>query len=293
MGVVFDQRVEEFLSHLKLAHGRSPLTLLSYRRDLKNYFDYANSSESSVLFQEYLEKKGLSARSQSRAISAVRSYFRFLEDHGYKAQFKEALKTPVVKIPLPHFVNHEEFENILQSAVVQNNSAETQRNHVVLYLLYVLACRVSEAACLQLSDYLDSDESIIITGKGNKQRILPVIEPFLTLLREYISISRNVLDVYQCSSNALILNNKGHRPSRVDIWRWTQKWSRKAKLSKTKSPHQFRHGCATELLNHGADLRSIQELLGHASIETTKIYTKVSRQKMKQAVEQHHPLSKK
>ena len=291
MGAVFDKRVEEFLSHLKLAHGRSPLTLLSYRGDLKNYFDYTNNAEPSVLFQEYLEKKGLSARSQSRAISAVRSYFRFLEDHGYDIKFKEALKTPVVKIPLPHFVNHKEFENILQSAVVQNNSAETQRNHVVLYLLYVLACRVSEVVYLQLSDYLDSDESIIITGKGNKQRILPVIEPFLNLLREYIAISRNTLDVYQ-GSKALILNNRGKRPSRVDIWRWTQKWSKTAKLDKAKSPHQFRHGCATELLNHGADLRSIQELLGHASIETTKIYTKVSRQKMKKAVEQHHPLSK-
>ena len=289
MGTVFDERVEEFLSHLKLAHGRSPLTLLSYRADLKNYFDYTKNAEPSILFQEYLEKKGLSARSQSRAISAVRSYFRFLEDHGYEVKFKEALKTPVVKIPLPHFVNHKEFENILQSAVVRNNSAETQRNHVVLYLLYVLACRVSEVVCLQLSDYLDSDESIIITGKGNKQRILPVIEPFLTLLREYVSISRNILDIYQ-SSKTLILNNRGKRPSRVDIWRWTQKWSKT--LDNTKSPHQFRHGCATELLNHGADLRSIQELLGHASIETTKIYTKVSRQKMKIAVEQHHPLSK-
>ena len=291
MGAVLDKRVEEFLSYLKLAHGRSPLTLLSYQRDLKNYFDHINNSESSVLFQEYLEKKGLSTRSQSRAISAVRSYFRFLEDCGYKAEFKEVLKTPVVKIPLPHFVNHEEFKNILQAAVVRNNSIETQRNHVVLYLLYVLACRVSEIVCLQLSDYLDSDESIIITGKGNKQRILPVIEPFLTLLREYISISRNILDVYQ-GSKALIINNRGKRPSRVDIWRWTQKWSKEAKLDKMKSPHQFRHGCATELLNHGADLRSIQELLGHVSIETTKIYTKVSRQKMKRAVEQHHPLSK-
>ncbi len=285
--------IEEFLSHLKLACGRSPLTLSSYRRDLKNYFAYKkNNSNSSFLFQEYLGKKGLSIRSQSRAISAVRSYFRFLEDRGHKIDFREVLKVPVVKVNLPHFVNHEDFEKILKASTIKDKIVETQRNHVVLYLLYVLACRVSEIVHINLSDYIDSDESIIITGKGNKQRILPVTEPFLTLLREYILEARKFFDSSN-ESKALVLNNRGRRPSRVDIWRWTKKWSKQGGVDEMKSPHQFRHGCATELLNHGADLRSIQELLGHASIETTKIYTKVSRQKMKKAVEEHHPLSKK
>lgn len=281
--------VEEFLSHLKLAQGRSPLTLSSYRKDLQYYLKYKSSF--SCLFQEYLSEQGLCVRSQSRAISAVRSYLKFLEDQGYDIDFRETLKTPVVKINLPYFVSHEEFEKILEASAVPENSAQTHRNHIVLYFLYVLACRVSEMICVNLSDYMDSNESIVITGKGGKQRILPVTEPFLTLLRDYLSNSRKALKK-SIRTQSFILNNKGRRPSRVDIWRWTQKWSQTAGMPESKSPHQFRHGCATELLNHGADLRSIQELLGHSSIETTKIYTKVSREKMKKSMESHHPLSK-
>jgi len=288
MNIFSNDCAEQFLSHLKLAQGRSPLTLESYKRDLKTYFEYKKKRHSMV-FQEYLEKQGLSLRSQSRSMSAVRSYFRYLESQGQKIHFKESLKIPVVKNPLPHFVSHEEFKKILLSAKVPQQKEKTTRNHVILYFLYGLACRVSEVVSLNLSDYIDSDESIIVTGKGNKQRILPLTEPFLSLLRQYIRKDRLF---FSKKSEALILNNRGHRPSRVDIWRWIKKWSQKADIE-SKSPHQFRHGCATELLNHGADLRSIQALLGHSSIETTKIYTKVSRSKIKKAVDLHHPLSNK
>ena len=274
MDIFSNDCIDQFLSHLKLAQGCSPLTLESYKRDLNTYLDYKNRSRS-LLFQEYLETKGLCLRSQSRTLSAVRSYFRYLEKHGQKVHFKESLKIPVIKKSLPHFVSHDEFKKIFQASEVPNQKEKTIRNHVVLYFLYGLACRVSEVISLNLSDYMDSDESIIITGKGNKQRVLPLTEPFLSLLREYIR-------EYRSSKNhgALILNNRGHRLSRVDVWRWIKKWSAQAGIE-PKSPHQFRHGCATELLNHGADLRSIQALLGHSSIETTKIYTEVSRVKIK------------
>ena len=282
--------MDEFISYLKLAQGKSSLTLSAYRTDLNRYKKY-KKQKSSSLFQEFLANQGLCTRSQSRVISAVRSYFRFLEDKGYQTSFRECLKVPIVKVPLPHFVSHEEFQKIYKASIVKGKEARTTRNHVVLCLLFGLACRVSEIVSLNLSDFIDTDESIVITGKGNKQRILPVTDYFLPILRKYINDSRK--ELAKGSPSALVLNNRGHRVSRVDVWRWVRKWSRKSGIQVDKSPHQFRHGCATELLNSGADLRSIQVLLGHSSIETTKIYTKVSYQKTKESIEKHHPLSTK
>ena len=281
------QFVEEFLSYLKLSENKSPHTLSAYRKDINKYFLY-RKKHSHQLFQEYLSGQNLSLRSQSRVISAVRSYFRFLEDQGCHFDFRDQLSIPVFKNKLPQFVTHLEFDRIIKASQNSNNPHYNDRNQLVLYLFFSLACRVSELADLNVQDYLDTDDSIVITGKGRKQRILPVMEPLRSYLRHYIQSVRPELDT--ANSPALILNNRGRRPSRVDLWRWIRQFCRKAGL--TKSPHQFRHGCATELLDHGADLRSIQKLLGHASIETTKIYTHITQNKMKKEVERHHPLSK-
>ena len=288
--------VEDFFSHLKWAENKSPHTLLSYKRDLRKYEDYQsrNKNQKKILFEEYLSQKGLGARSRSRVMSAVRSYFRFLEDRGVRVSALvqvESLAPPSFKSKLPKFVSHLEFQKILKAGAVSGKNHETKRNELTLYLLFGLACRVSELSSLNVSDYIASDESIVITGKGSKQRILPVTEPLLSSLRDYISNAREVLSRKQSHrSKALILNNRGRRPSRVDIWRWVQKFCKIAGVS-LKSPHQFRHGCASELLDQGADLRSIQTLLGHSSIETTKIYTHITRGKLKRTICAHHPLS--
>ena len=280
--------VEEFLTYLQLVENKSIHTLLSYKRDLHKFLSYKKIN-SSKLFPEYLHDEGLSARSTARVISAVRSYLHWLENKGCAMDFREHLKVSNVKHSLPLFISHLEFKSILKTSFVKGQPEQTSRNHLVLMLLFSLGCRVSELVSIQIADFISTDESIVIRGKGSKQRILPVVEPLLSHLREYLTAIRPLL-IRSYKTSSLILNDRGNRPSRVDIWRWIQKWSKKAGLGK-KYPHQFRHGCATELLDHGADLRSIQELLGHSSIETTKIYTKVSRRQMQDTIKKHHPLS--
>ncbi|MDE0151674.1 MAG: tyrosine-type recombinase/integrase [Bdellovibrionales bacterium] len=280
--------IEEFLTYLQLVENKSAHTLFSYKRDLDKFLSY-RKIKSSKLFPEYLQGKGLSARSTARAISAVRSYLHWLEDKGCSVDFRKHLTVSNVKHSLPLFINYEEFSAVLKASSVKNHPEQTSRNQLVLMFLFSLGCRVSELVSMQVSDFINTDESIVIKGKGSKQRILPVVDPLLAHLREYLTAVRPLL-IRSYKTTSLILNDRGNRPSRVDIWRWIQKWSAKAGLEK-KYPHQFRHGCATELLDHGADLRSIQELLGHSSVETTKIYTKVSRRQMQDTIKKHHPLS--
>lgn len=280
--------VDEFFSHLSLVENKSLNTISSYRRDLK-YFKAFRETKSQILFQEYLKKRGLQARSQSRTVSAVRSYFRFLENKGLESHFKEYLLVPGIKPALPQFITHKEFNSMLKSGSTSDQN-QTHRNQTLLLLLFGLACRVSEVISINVEDFMDEDESIIITGKGSKQRILPVLEPLLSELRVYISTYRPSLLKFQ-HEHALIVNSRGHRCSRVDIWRWVQNWKQQAGIEKKLSPHLFRHGCATALLDGGADLRSIQVLLGHSSIETTKIYTQVTSRNMKETIDEHHPLS--
>jgi len=280
--------IEEFLAYLQFVENKSAHTLCSYKRDLNKFLSYREFNPSQP-FPEHLQGQGLSARSTARTISAVRSYLYWLENQGYRTDDKKHLKISNIKHSLPLLINHWEFEMILKASFIKRQPEQTSRNHLVLMFLFLLGCRVSELVSMETSDFVNTDESIVIKGKGSKQRILPVVDPLLSHLREYLSAVRPLL-IRSYKTNSLILNDRGNRPSRVDIWRWIKKWSLKAGLEK-KYPHQFRHGCATELLDHGADLRRIQELLGHSSIETTKIYTKVSRHKMQNTSQRHHPLS--
>ena len=279
--------VDKFLSHLKFSENKSPHTLSAYQRDLKYYSRY-QKQPSKKSFQEYLKGQGLSARSQSRIISALRSFNRFLENQGILVKEKADFQAPLFKKKLPHWVTHQEFEKILEASRDEKSQHITSRNQLLLYLFFNLACRVSELVSLNVSDFIDSDESIVITGKGSKQRILPVTEPLLSHLSQYLAEHRPLFSPK--NTHSLLLNHRGKRPSRVDIWRWIRSFCKKTDF--LKSPHQFRHGCATELLDRGADLRSIQHLLGHSSIETTKIYTQVTPSKLQNEVQKHHPLSK-
>lgn len=280
--------IEEFLTYLQFVENKSIHTLLSYKRDMNKFIAY-KKIKSPQLFSEYLQGQGLSVRSAGRAVSAVRSYSHWLESKGCSLDFKNPLRVSNVQKSLPLLVSYREFESLLKAVSEERRPVQAGRNRLVLMFLFSLGCRVSELVSMQSSDFINTDESIVIQGKGSKQRILPVVEPLLSCLRVYLTSVRPLL-VRSAKTNSLILNDRGRRPSRVDIWRWIQKWSAQAGLGRIY-PHQLRHGCATELLDHGADLRSIQELLGHSSIETTKIYTKVSRGQMKKTVQKHHPLS--
>jgi integrase/recombinase XerD len=198
------------------------------------------------------------------------------------------LRPPKVKVGLPKPLSLEEFERLL-GACKTEDSAKTTRNQLTLMMLFGLGCRVSELISLNLEDYSETDRWLKILGKGNKERLVPLTSQLVEVLGYYL---RNVRSsMIKEKSSTLLVNDRGHRPSRVDIWRWLALWSTRAGFDEPVGPHRFRHGCATALLESGADLRSIQILLGHSSIQTTQIYTNVTTQNLVKTVDEHHPLS--
>lgn len=278
--------LDEFLDDLKIH--RSNHTYIAYKRDLKIYTNFLKNNTDISFLYEYIDKKGLGSRSKARIISSIRSYFRFLESKGTKTQLPKLVSVPI-KAYLPKLISPEEFQKIYKASEVKKDF-KTARNHITLLLLFGLGCRISEIVQLNLQDINDLDQCLIVTGKRHKQRMLPLTQNLFTQLSKYIQQYRPQL-VNSKANYSVLINNKGSRPSRVDIWRWLSLWSKKAGFLDIKSPHQFRHGFATSLLENGTDLRSIQCLLGHSSIQTTQIYTSVKREYLKQTIKEHHPLS--
>lgn len=278
----------EFFSDLQHVRGRSQNTVMAYRRDLELYADFLNHHRDLSLLYEFMKKRGLSPRSQARVISSLRTYFRFLEGKGEKVNELRQLRQPRVKAKLPKALTESEFRRLFEASSVEN-PLRSARNQITLLLLFGLGCRVTELIQINLNDFNESQSWLTVTGKGNKQRVLPLTRRLHDDLKTYLVEVRPRL--VRESTNALLINDRGHRPSRVDIWRWLAAWSKQAGFSEPIGPHQLRHGCATALLDGGADLRTIQMLLGHASIQTTQIYTSVSDRKLRYEVDQHHPLS--
>lgn len=283
----------EFFDDLQHIRGRSRNTVMAYRRDLELFDEYADGQTVSHAlnipgFYEYMKTRKLSPRSQARVVSSLRTYFKFLESHGKQAPQLRELRAPKVKIGLPKALTPPEFRR-LYDACETEEAERTARNRITLLLLYGLGCRVSELIGLNLSDYHEADQWLAVLGKGNKERAVPLTEHLNQELKAYIESARPTL--VRDTTNSILINDRGHRPSRVDIWRWLAAWSLKAGFEHPVSPHRFRHGCATALLEAGADLRSIQMLLGHASIQTTQIYTSVTTRNLTETIEKHHPLS--
>lgn len=282
-----DQWVE-FFDDLQHVRGRSRNTVLAYRRDLELYAEFLDGKTDISRIFEFMTKKGLSTRSQARVISSLRTYFRFCETQGIKVPELRQLRPPKVKAALPKALSLDEFQKLYAACEV-DNPYRIARNQVTLLLLFGLGCRVSELINLNLTDYNENEAWLRVEGKGGKERLIPLTEVLQRELKDYVAKIRQQL--VKSNTQSILVNDRGKRPSRVDIWRWLAAWSQKAGFDEPISPHRFRHGCATALLEAGADLRSIQMLLGHSSIQTTQIYTSVTTGKAKEAIEQHHPLS--
>jgi integrase/recombinase XerD len=281
----------EFFEELQHVRGRSLNTVMAYRRDLELYDQFKSETSTDALsFFPFMQKHGLSQRSQARVISSVRTYLKFLESRGHKVTELNQLRPPKVKAKLPDVLSKEEFEKLLEACRVED-PLRAARNHITLMLLFGLGCRVSELVQADIADYRESEHVLLLKGKGGKERLVPLTQRLAQDLRAYLDQVRPHL--VRGVQNSILLNERGHRPSRVDIWRWLAAWSSKAGFEEVVNPHRFRHGCATALLEAGADLRSIQMLLGHASLQTTQIYTTVSMKNLKETVDEHHPLSQK
>jgi integrase/recombinase XerD len=283
----------EFFEDLEQIRGRSRNTVMAYRRDLELFEAYSatftHGSADIPGFSSYMKVQGLSPRSQARVISSLRTYFKFLEGRGLSAAPLRELKAPKVKVGLPKTLSPDEFRRLFDACETEDPT-RTARNKITLLLLYGLGCRVSELIGLNLNDYHETDSWLSVIGKGNKERAVPLTEHLRDELNAYLRNARSSL-ARDGAGHAILINDRGHRPSRVDVWRWLAAWSLKAGFADPVSPHRFRHGCATALLEAGADLRSIQMLLGHASIQTTQIYTNVTTKNLTETIDQHHPLS--
>lgn len=301
----------EFFDDLQHVRGRSLNTVMAYRRDLDLYKKFREKSDRMIEFFDFMKDEGLSTRSQARVISSVRTFLKFCETRGQKCPELRELRPPKIKTALPKSISTSEFEKLFQSCYVEDQ-AKTARNRLTLLFLYGLGCRVSELISLNLSDFSATDRWVKVLGKGRKERLIPLTESLYLALEMYLKTSRDHLltgltasegllngaasasgkIIAQSSQQSLLLNDRGHRPSRVDIWRWLAAWSAKAGFDEPIHPHRFRHGCATALLEGGADLRSIQIMLGHASIQTTQVYTSVTTHQALKTIDEHHPLSK-
>ena len=282
------KNINRFLEELEVEKSYSPHTLSAYKRDLRFYENFLKTKSPFLQIYEYIDKKGLSPRSKARIISSLRSFFKFLEHKGCKTPLQKLNSVQIKSKKLPKLISPADFKKILKAGE-DECPHKTHRNKTSLLLLFGLGCRISEITSLNLQNINALDRSITITGKRRKQRLLPLTDSLYKEIYQYIQDHRPHLN--PGNSPALLINNKGKRPSRVDIWRWLKTWSAKAGFSETKSPHQFRHGFATSLMENGADLRSIQFLLGHSSIQTTQIYTSVKKDHLQKTIALHHPLS--
>lgn len=289
--------LDQFLSHLRIERGLSENTVSSYSSDLIKYFRYLERKEKLPLvvnredIAEYLalikKKNDYSARTIARNLSAIKMFYRFLIGEGRITDNPARLLEPI-KLPsrLPGTLSHDEVERLL--AVPDTTASLGQRDSAMLELLYATGLRVSELVGLHLIN-VNLDPGFIRTiGKGSKERLVPMGDKARDAIKLYITYGRPDL-IKGKNIPYLFLNSRGSSISRQGFWKIIKKYGIMAGIKKKITPHSLRHSFATHLLEGGADLRSVQIMLGHSDISTTQIYTHVSRERLKQIHEKYHP----
>lgn len=293
----WDRAYEIFLESLRTGRSLSIHTVEGYARDVLRFREFAESisitSPSSVLrehAEKYLEttqKRGTSTRSLLRAVSAIRSFYRFLRREGLATHNPfEKIPMPRMGRPLPHVTTPDQIRRIFEMPKLETSGG--LRDRAILELFYSSGLRVSEVADLALTSLHPESGILRVFGKGSKERLVPVGAEALHWLDRYRNESRPKLD-HQKSVKWLFLSNRGRRMTRQTIWHAIRKYARSAGLGGKLSPHTLRHSFATHLLEGGADLRSVQQMLGHASVATTEIYTHLSRKHVRKVYEAAHP----
>lgn len=294
----FSDCASDFLNFVSVEKGLSKNTCLAYKDDLSNFGHYLASKNISRIRDVsgekirdhlfYLKQKGFSTSSLSRHLSSLRSFFRFLVREGH-LQKNPALGTelPHKSLRLPKCLTEQEIEQIL--AMPDASKPPGIRDLAILELLYGTGMRISELLDLKEEDLSINAGYVRCFGKGGKERILPLGKCAAETLKKYLLKSRPVLAKRTSHSPALFLNLRGGKLTRQGFWKILRAYALKAGIRKPLTPHVFRHSFATHLLERGADLRVVQELLGHSSISTTQIYTEVSRKRLRMIYQKAHP----
>jgi integrase/recombinase XerD len=290
--LVLSSEISSFLDYCKVEKGLATNTLEAYSRDLKAFA--AGLLENGVPgleeLRQYLDSlygTGLSSRSIARHLATLRNFYRFLASNGkIEIDPTERLTAPKQWQNIPKFLNQEQIERLLNTP--DKAKPTGVRDHAMFELLYATGLRVSELCAVRIAD-LQFESGVLRTiGKGNKQRITPVGKPALAAVRDYQATARPKL-LRGRSSPFLFVTARGGRLTRQAFWKLLVGNGKKAGIFQNLTPHVIRHSFATHLLEGGADLRSVQTMLGHADISTTQIYTHVMRSRLRQTIEQHHP----
>ncbi len=289
--------IRDFINYMRLERGMSPNTLSSYRIDLQKALVYFEESQPDPLkttlkdLQEFIihiAKSGLSARSQARLISGIRSFYKYLEYEDLISQNPcDLLESPRIGSKLPDFLSKDEVDAIINA--VDLSKDEGHRNVAIMEVLYGCGLRVSELTNLRISDLFFKESFIRVTGKGNKERLVPINN---TAIKQ-VDIYRKEIRVHQSIAKGhedfLFLNRRGKQLTRAMIFTIVRNLTTAAGIKKSVSPHTFRHSFATHLVEGGVNLRAVQEMLGHASITTTEIYTHLDQQYLRDTILMYHP----
>lgn len=296
-GATLRFQLDRFGDFLTLEQGNSPRTLEAYRRDVERLVEYARvkgaaspvdvTSRMLREFVYHLKDVGLSPSSIRRNISAVRTYFRFLLADGVVARDpSERLETPQRWRTLPDVLTVEEIERLLGAPTLDDPLAF--RDRAMLELAYGAGLRVSEWISIGIRDVLLEDKLVRVFGKGSKERLVPIGRSAIGAVATYLRELRPRLE-RGSGKGVLFLNARGEPLTRMGAWKILRRYVERAGIAKEVSPHTLRHSFATHLLEGGADLRAVQEMLGHADISTTQIYTHVDREYLRQVHRQYHP----
>lgn len=291
-----DALLNKYVTYLKIEKSLSLNTVEAYLRDLQKLVDYVAFEKLDILHVTYEDLEhflaqlwdiGADARSVARIISGIRSFFGFLlMDEYIQEDPAELLESPKIGVRLPEVLSVDEIDHILETIDV--SAREGQRNRAMLEVLYSCGLRVSELVSLRISDIYPDEEFIRVEGKGSKQRLVPISQKALHEIRNYMEY-RGELVVQKGSEDILFLNRRGAKMTRVMVFYIVKKQAELAGIRKVISPHTFRHSFATHLLEGGANLRAIQEMLGHEKITTTEIYTHINREFLRKEILEHHP----
>ncbi len=294
----WQQALKDYQNYLRIERGLSENTIFNYSFDIKKLIKWLESNQIQVSpvqidenqVQEFIYQlaKTVNPRTQSRVISGLKGFFNYLIFEDYrKTNPLELIESPKTGRKLPDTLSQQEIDAIINA--IDLSSAQGERNRAILETLYSCGLRVSELINLKISDLFFDEGFIQVTGKGNKQRFVPIAKVTMKYILIYINEVRVHDSVIKEHQDVLFLNRRGKKLTRAMIFTIIKQLAEKAGVRKTISPHTFRHSFATHLLENGADLRAIQQMLGHESITTTEIYMHVDRKHLSDVLMKFHP----
>lgn len=297
----WEDSIKGYENYLKLEKSLSQNSIAAYINDINKLVEFLNNEDKKTApekvklpqlksFIEWLNNRGVSPRTQARTISGIKSFYKYLLiEEKIKSDPTALLESPKIGRKLPDILSMEEIDSLIDAVDV--DKPEGQRNKAMLETLYSCGLRVSELVNLKLTNLFFDQGFVKIEGKADKERLVPVSKRAVDEINKYLNGYRKNLKIHKDSENVLFLNRRGKKLSRVMVFTIIKNLAEKVDLDKKISPHTFRHSFATHLINGGADLRAVQEMLGHESILTTEIYTHLDRDYLKNTIHQFHPRS--